>query len=359
MQKKLAKVTELADFDCIIDVRSPAEFAEDHVPEAISCPVLSNEERIRVGTIYKQVSAFEAKKLGASLVARNIAQCLEINFLDKPKSWRPLIYCWRGGQRSGALTHVMREIGWNAHQLAGGYKTWRRHVLTELTTLPGQLNFIVISGTTGSGKSRLLELLATHGAQVLHLEQMAAHKGSVLGNLPGQTQPSQRGFDTTLFNSISQFSPNRPVFVEAESRKIGQLQLPESLVTAIRRAPCVRLNATLDARIDFLLGDYEYAVSDPVWLLNCIERLRGTQSRETLDRWSQYISNGEFRQLVQELLVEHYDPLYRRSQNHNYVEHRQAQFIEIDDLGVASLTAVAQQLLDLGIERRADAIAQT
>ena len=344
MQKRLATVAQLAEFDTIIDVRSPAEFAEDHLPGAQSCPVLSNEERIRVGTLYKQVSAFEAKKVGAAIVSRNIAQCLESNFLDQPKNWRPMIYCWRGGQRSGAFTHVLCEIGWDAHQLAGGYKTWRRHVLTQLETLPDQFDFRVISGATGSGKSRLLETLAAQGAQVLHLEQMAAHKGSVLGSLPRQDQPSQKGFDTSLFAALGHLSSDRPVFVEAESRKIGQLQLPETLVAAIRRAPCARLQVNLDARIDFLLGDYDYAISDPTWLISCIDRLHGMQSRETLIRWNQLVADGNFRQLVEELLTQHYDPLYQRSQNHNYAEHGQARLVEVSDLSPVTLCELARQL---------------
>ena len=218
MHKKLATVAQLEDFDTIIDVRSPAEFLEDHIPDTQNCPVLDNQERIKVGTLYKQVSAFEARKVGAVLVARNIAKILENGFLEQAKNWRPLIYCWRGGQRSGALTHVMREVGWDAHQLAGGYKTWRRHVLSHLEVLPGQFDFRVISGATGSGKSRLLESLAAHGAQVLHLEHLAAHKGSVLGGLPGQSQPAQKGFDTVLFTALAKLSSDRPVYVEPIGR---------------------------------------------------------------------------------------------------------------------------------------------
>lgn len=345
MQKKLATVAQLAEFDTIIDVRSPAEFLEDHLPNAQNFPVLSNEERIQVGTLYKQVSAFEAKKLGATLVARNIATAIERGFLDKPKNWRPLIYCWRGGQRSGAFTHVLREIGWEAHQLGGGYKAWRRHVITQLETLPDQFDFRVISGATGSGKSRLLETLAAQGAQVLHLEQIAAHKGSVLGSLPDQIQPTQKGFDTLLFAALAHLKADRPVFVEAESRKIGQLQLPETLINALRRAPCLRLQVSLDARVDFLLEDYVYAINDTAWLASNIERLHSLQSRETLTRWNQFIIDGEFRQLVAELLTQHYDPLYVRSQNNNYVAHGEARVVTVDALSPARIDMLAKELL--------------
>lgn len=162
----------LGEFDAIIDVRSEGEFALDHIPGAINCPVLDNEERIRVGTMYVQVNSFEAKKVGAALVSRNIARHIETLWIDKPRDWKPLIYCWRGGNRSGAMAHVLAKIGWPAIQLDGGYKAYRTHVSEALTT-PPKLSYKVICGTTGSGKSRLLEVLGAIGAQVLDLEQLA------------------------------------------------------------------------------------------------------------------------------------------------------------------------------------------
>ena len=345
MQKKLATVAQLAEFDSIIDVRSPAEFLEDHLPGAQNCPVLDDEERIKVGTLYKQVSAFEARKVGAALVSQNIAKILENGFLEHAKNWRPLIYCWRGGQRSGALTHIMREIGWDAHQLGGGYKAWRRHVLSQLEVLPDQFDFRVVSGATGSGKSRLLESLATHGAQVLHLEHLAMHKGSVLGGLPGQVQPTQKGFDTILFTVLAQFQADRPVYVEAESRKIGSVQLPEKLIAALRRAPCLHLQVPLAARVDFLLEDYRYALKDTAWLVSNIERLHSLQSHDRLSRWNDFIAAGEFRQLVEELLTLHYDPQYLRSQKRNYVEHQTGSALNVDQLSPAAIDAIARELV--------------
>src|SRR6188474_3521832 len=193
-----AEQATFRSFDAIIDVRSPAEFAEDHVPGALSCPVLDNDERARVGTIYKQTSPYEAKKIGAALVARNIAGHLEAALADKPRGWKPLVYCWRGGQRSAAMAHVLREVGWDAMTLQGGYKAYRRYVVASLAQLPQRINFRVIHGVTGSGKSRLLRALADAGAQVLDLEDLAAHRGSVLGNLPGRPQPSQKMFESLL-----------------------------------------------------------------------------------------------------------------------------------------------------------------
>ena len=345
LPRGVATVAQLAEFDAVIDARAPGEFAEDRLPGAISLPVLNDGERARVGTLYKQVSVFEAKKLGAALVSKNIARHIEGHLLDKPKSWRPLVYCWRGGQRSGAFSHILREIGWDAHRLQGGYKSWRQHVIEQLALLPRQIDFRVVTGATGSGKSRLLEALAAQGAQVLHLEELAAHKGSVLGNLPGQPQPAQKGFESQLMAALAALDPSRPVFVEAESRKIGRLQLPDALLDAIRRAPGLRIEASLQARVEFLLRDYDYAMAEPVWLSERLDQLKGLQSNETLEHWRSLIAGQNFPALVEELLTRHYDPLYQRSQASNYHSFEAATRYGTNRLDSAALDDLATAIL--------------
>ena len=342
--KGLAKVAQLGEFDTIIDARSPGEFAEDHLPGAISCPVLNDEERARVGTLYKQASPFDAKKIGAVLVAKNIARHIETHFLDKPRTWRPLIYCWRGGKRSGAFTHILREIGWDAHRLDGGYKGWRRHVIDALNELPPRFTYRVITGSTGSAKSRILEAIARQDGQVLHLEELAAHKGSVLGNLPDQPQPSQKMFESRLYTALSGFDATRPVFVEAESRRIGALQVPDALIFTIRAAPCVRIETSRPARADFLLRDYDYFLTRPHWLMAQLNHLHGLQSSETLAHWRGMIEHGEFGALVESLLELHYDPLYERSQGKNY-RYADAEVFAVTDLSERSIDAAATEIL--------------
>ncbi|MDP1733876.1 MAG: tRNA 2-selenouridine(34) synthase MnmH [Sulfuritalea sp.] len=345
LPRGVATVAQLAEFDTLIDARAPAEFAEDHLPGAVSMPVLDDDERARVGTLYKQVSVFEAKKLGAALVAKNVARHIEAHMLEKPKSWRPLVYCWRGGQRSGAFSHILREIGWDAHRIQGGYKSWRQHVIEQLALLPPQVKFRVVTGATGSGKSRLLEALAARGGQVLHLEELAAHKGSVLGNLPGQPQPAQKGFETQLFAALSALDLSQPVFVEAESRKIGRLQVPDALLDAIRGAPGLRIDASLPARVDFLLHDYDYAIADPAWLIERLGHLKGLQSNDTLEHWRTLIAVRDFPTLVEELLTLHYDPLYERSQASNYNSFAAAKRYATQRLDAAALDQVAAEIL--------------
>ena len=341
----MANVTQAGDFEEIIDVRSPAEFADDHLPGAINCPVLSNEERARVGTIYKQESPFAAKKLGAALVARHIAEHIETRFLDKPREWTPLIYCWRGGKRSGAMTHVLRQIGWQAHALEGGYKAWRRHVVAELAELPQRFSFRVITGATGSGKSRLLEALAAQGAQTLDLEALAAHKGSVLGGLPDAPQPSQKMFESRLLAVLRRLTFDRPVYVEAESRKIGQLQVPGALLDTLRASPCLRIAASDAARIAFLTGDYDYFLANPAALKEKLACLRELQSGETLAHWNALIDAGDWSTLVAALLEKHYDPLYQRSQGKNYVRFADAPCFATDDLSPDGLKKLAAEIL--------------
>ena len=341
---QLVRYADLAAFDEIIDVRTPAEFAEDHAPVAINCPVLDDAQRVEVGTLYKQVSPFAAKKIGAAYVAENVARHLRERFLDRPKSWRPLVMCWRGGERSGAMTHILRRVGWDAQQLDGGYKAYRRLVVDTLVEQPRDFAFQVVCGATGSGKSRLLQALAARGAQVLDLEALACHKGSVLGVLPDADQPSQKAFETRLLAALAGLDPAHPVFVEAESRKIGRLHLPDTLLEGLRAGACIEVEAEFSARVEFLLRDYDYFLAAPDWLNQRLDALRPLQGHETVKRWQDLARSGAWRQLVSELLGQHYDPLYRRSQHHNFAGLATPRKLATEDLSPAGIDALAAQL---------------
>jgi tRNA 2-selenouridine synthase len=341
----IAKIQQLDQFEDIIDVRSPSEYAEDHIPGAINCPVLSDEERIQIGTMYKQVSPFEAKKLGAAYIAKRIAQHIETLFIGKPKEWKPLIYCWRGGKRSGSMTYILRQIGWNAHILDGGYKSYRRDVVSQLNTLSPQFQYQVITGMTGSGKSKVLERLSELGTQVLDLESLAQHKGSVLGNLPESLQPSQKMFETLLLLELQKFDPNQKVFVEAESRKIGCLHVPDALLNSMRQSPCSKIEATIDARVAFLIDDYPYFIEQPDNLIHTIGFLKELHGKEKLDHWRDLVLQKEWKQLVRELLEQHYDALYKRSQNSNYVNYEKAPCYTTADLSTKGIDILAHQLM--------------
>jgi tRNA 2-selenouridine synthase len=336
----------LTAFDAIIDARTPAEYAEDRVPGAISLPVLDDQERAQVGTLYKQVSPFAAKKLGAALVAKNIGHHLEAALADRPRGWRPLVYCWRGGKRSGAFAHVLREIGWDAHTLEGGYKAYRAWVVARLAEAPAGLRFRVVHGVTGSGKSRLLKALAAAGAQALDLEDLAAHRGSVLGQLPDRAQPSQKMFESRLLAVLAGLDPARTVYVEGESKKIGQLQVPEALIRAMRTAECVLLEADVATRIALLINEYRHFFADRKSLDAQLDCLAGLHGRERVAAWKALAAQGAWRELVGRLLEEHYDPAYRRSAQRNFARLPQAAVLRVADAGELSFARLARELVD-------------
>lgn len=320
MNSLLAPLDQIANFDEVIDVRTPLEFAEDHIPGAINAPVLSNEERVIIGTMYKQVSPFEATRLGAAMVSRNIAAHLETTFADRPRNWRPLVYCWRGGKRSGSMTTWFNLIGWRAKQLDGGYKTYRRAVIDWLDTLPRQFRYIVLAGHTGSGKTRLLNALAGANAQTLDLEALAAHRGSLLGMLPNESQPSQKAFDSALVTAFRGFDAQKPVFVEAESRRIGQVALPVSLTEQIHRGNCVRVETARDERIRLLLQDYSHLFDNRAFFKAQLAKLVELHGHKRIDEWQTMIDDDRRSELFEQLIDLHYDPAYARSTGKHFAK---------------------------------------
>ncbi len=337
-------VEERTAFDTVIDARSPSEFAIDHLPGAINCPSLNDEERCIVGTLYKQKGAFEARRLGGAMVADNLARHLRERFFDKPAHWKPLVYCWRGGMRSGSMVTWLRFVGWDAQQLSGGYKAWRRHVIAQIAALAPQLHLRVVCGPTGSAKTRLLEAMAAQGAQVLDLEGLARHRGSVLGAWPGVPQPAQTAFETTLAHTLEGFDLSRPVYVEAESSRIGRISVPPALIQRLRASPCVELAASPETRLEFLLRDYANLGDDRERLAKQLHSLRELRGNEVISRWQEWARSGDMRALFEELMSLHYDPLYARSQRTNLAQWDQRLRLEAADLLPASIADLAQSV---------------
>jgi tRNA 2-selenouridine synthase len=308
----------LAEFDTVIDARSESEYAEDRLPGAVNWPSLNDEERRLVGTEYAQVSAFEAQKRGAALVARNIARHLEREVAAKPRHWKPLVYCWRGGKRSGSLASVLGQIGFRATLLEGGYREYRRAVLRALDELPMRYSYRVVCGTTGSGKSRLLQRLAAQGAQVLDLEALANHRGSVLGLVPGSPQPSQKQFDSRVWAALRDFDAARPVFIESESKKVGDLRVPPVLIERMRASPCIRLDLAVDARVALLHEDYDFFVADTESFCARLDALRTMRGHAVVEGWQAAARGGRTDAVVRDLLESHYDPIYLQSMQRNF-----------------------------------------
>ena len=345
MTFKPTTIADLDSFSELIDARSPSEYAADHLPGAINCPVLDDEERRVVGTTYVQVSAFEARKIGAAMVSRNIADHLDRLFRDKPKDWRPLVYCWRGGMRSGSFVTILRMIGWDAQQLQGGYKSWRAHVIALLAERAPRLRLRVLCGPTGSAKTSVLHALAALGEQVLDLEGLAAHRGSVLGEMPDRRQPSQKAFETQLAQRLAAFDPDRTVWVEAESRRIGRLSVPEPLLQRLRASPLVEIQATADARVAYLLREYAWLGADGALLSDKLGTLREVLAKDLLAQWQAWAREGDLPPLVAALLQQHYDPLYKRSQSRDLRALAEAAVVGADDLSAAGIEDLARRIL--------------
>jgi tRNA 2-selenouridine synthase len=331
-------------YDTIIDARSPSEFAEDRLPGAVNWPVLDDAERAEVGTIYTQVSTFEARKRGAAIVSRNIARLIDEHIAGLGREWRPLVYCWRGGQRSGSFAIVLAQIGFRTRQLQGGYKAYRELVRNELTELPLGFDWRVLGGRTGSGKTRLLAALAAEGAQVLDLEALAAHRGSVLGELPDQPQPSQKEFDSRIWHALRGFDPARPVFVERESRRIGRLQLPDAVLQAWHdcgRAIQVELSPA--ERVALLTEEYAFFTRDVDALNERLHVLTELRGKATVARWQSLAASGDWPTLVTELMQQHYDPLYDRA-TRAFADASNIETITLSDARPATLADAARRL---------------
>lgn len=296
----------------IIDVRSPAEFAADHIPGAINLPVLSDEERAVTGTIYKQESRFLARKTGAAYIAANVARHLQGALKDRPGDWQPLIYCWRGGMRSGGMATILSQIGWRVSVLEGGYRTWRREVTARLYDTPLPWRFVLLQGNTGTGKTEILKIVSARGVQILDLEGLAKHRGSVLGGFSAASQPAQKMFESTILAALEVFDPARPVLVEAESSKIGGLSLPPMLWQAMRSAKIIEITAPLNARADYLVQAYTDIIADKSELMTRLQRLKGPCSKALVDEWCALARADLFAPLAASLMREHYDKAYGR-----------------------------------------------
>jgi len=337
-------IARLDEYSAILDARSEDEYALDHLPGALNWPSLNNEERKLIGTIYTQVSPFEAQKRGAALVAANIARHIERDVIDKPRSWQPLAYCWRGGKRSGSLALVLGQIGFKVGVIEGGYKAFRSAMLAALPELAASLEYRVICGPTGSGKTRLLQALAQAGAQVLDLEALASHRSSVLGMIPGQPQPTQKRFDTLVWDTLRRFDAARPVFVESESRKVGNVAVPDALIERMRASPCLRLELPDDERVALLMEDYDFFARDQALFCERLEALTELRGKAVVKGWQAQIAAGETEAVVRELLLKHYDPGYAASIGRNFAGYAGARAIAPADRSPAAMAELAKQV---------------
>ncbi len=343
----LVKSWNASDYDMIIDVRSPAEFGEDHLPGAINLPVLDNTQRAEIGKMYKQISPFAAKRAGAAFVAGNLARHLGSTLKEANRKFRPLVYCWRGGQRSRSMAQIFSEIGWQTDLIDGGYKRYRKHVLDGLDNLPKSLRLVLLRGRTGLAKTHILQAAQAKGAQVIDLEGLANHRGSLLGAAPDGKQPPQRLFESNLHTVLNNFDEARPVFIEAESNKIGQIHVPAALWAAMRSANSVEVQTKIHYRVSFLCRDYAHIIANPALLEPLFEWAVTRHGHEVVNGWRQFIAAGDWRGFVHAVLLDHYDPAYDKSaalRNHKIIATLDAGFLD-----TIAIERAADQLLVAGL----------
>jgi tRNA 2-selenouridine synthase len=337
-------IARYSEFSSILDARSEDEWAEDHLPGALNWPSLNNDERRIVGTLYKQVSPFEAQKRGAAMVAANIARHIERGVMDKPKNWHPLAYCWRGGKRSGSLALVLGQIGFRVSIIEGGYKAFRAALVQDIPRLVAGLQLRVVCGPTGSGKTRLLQSLRKAGAQVLDLEDLANHRSSVLGAIPGVPQPSQKRFDTLVWDELRRFDPSQPVYVESESKKVGDVAVPDSLVAAMRASPCYGVDLPLEERVALLLEEYDFFVKDADAFCGRLDALVQLRGKAVVQGWKDHVRAGRFDAVVRDLLAVHYDPGYARSMRSNFARYDETKVLAAASRSTETFDRLAREL---------------
>ncbi|UUX96625.1 tRNA 2-selenouridine(34) synthase MnmH [Aquabacterium sp. J223] len=339
------EVQEFSSYSLIIDARSPHEYAEDHIPGAVNLPVVDDNEYAVVGTQHK-TDKHAAYLIGVEYSLRNIAAQIKPLISRYSPNDRFLVYCFRGGKRSRLWADNLRTIGFEVDVLSGGWKNYRRWVRSGLDALPRAFSFRVLCGPTGCGKTRVLQELQRQGHQVLELEGLASHRGSLLGDLPGQPQPTQKLFDTHLVDLLRTFDPEKPVWIEAESKKIGNLQLPDGLYEAMHRSPVINLAVPMSERVKLWREDYPHFAADPVAMVRKLEPLKPLVGKETLGEWTAHATQGRIDALFESVMRKHYDPCYERSSRGHYGAKLDDQTVELNCLDREALSGAVRHLVD-------------
>jgi tRNA 2-selenouridine synthase len=334
---------DFSSYDLIIDARSPREYAEDHIPGAINLPVVDNDEYAEVGTLHR-TDPMAAYQIGVAYSLKNIARYLQTDIAKYPRKSRILIYCFRGGKRSRLWFDALDTIGYRVERIPGGWKAYRRWVNAQLAELPARFRYLVLSGPTGCGKTRLLWALERAGAQVLDLEGLAVHRGSVIGAVPGKTQPTQKLFDSFLLRKLSGFDADKPIWVEAESKKIGRVQLPEALLARMRECTTLFIDASMEQRVKLWREDYRHFEEDPQALLTQLAYLRPLVGGPEYEEWQRFADEGQMPELFEHLMRNYYDPLYRRSTLRNYPDIDKSPRVLLEDLSPEALVEKAQAM---------------
>lgn len=334
---------KFSEYDLIIDARSPREYAEDHIPGALNWPVVFDEEYAEVGTLHR-TDRMAAYQLGVRYALTNMSKRIEQDLKDYRFDSKILVYCFRGGKRSRLWLNSLDIIGYRVEVLKGGWKAYRHTVNEALASVPTRYRYNVLSGSTGCGKTRLLYALQKAGAQVLDLEAIAVHRGSIIGAVPGQSQPTQKMFDSLLVQKLSTFDTEQPIWVEAESKKIGNVQLPDALLATMRKGTIIQVSSDMAQRVTLWREDYRHFEEDPAGLLGRLQHLIPLVGKKEFDAWQSLADEGNIPLLFETLMRNHYDPAYNRSILRNYPDIASAPTLTLQDLSPDGLLPVAADL---------------
>lgn len=292
----------------LIDVRTPKEFEEEGIPGAINIPLLLDDERINVGTAYKQNSPEKAKELGIEAISKRLPEVFKE--VQKYAKGRLAFYCAKGGMRSGAMAALFSALGYKTWKLDGGYKAYRQYILETIPKLNKEIKYYILHGKTGIGKTKILEKLEERGYSVLNLEKMADHKGSFFGGVCEKREQNQKRFESLIFEYLYKNKPDY-ILAESESKRIGNVYVPESIFNSLASGKHLSLETTIEERVKIINEDYSGATQDE--LQQCLDKVARYIDKEKYIKYSNLLKKNEIDELSKLLMKEYYDPLYQKS----------------------------------------------
>jgi tRNA 2-selenouridine synthase len=299
----LEKFWQLRQEIPLVDARSPGEYAHSHIPEAINLPILNDEERVHVGTLYKNSGALAATLKGFELVGPRFHE-IQKSALTQFPDRKVILYCWRGGMRSQILSWLLSQVGFQVFRLEGGYKSYRKFTFDQVRL---SYPYLVLGGKTGTGKTVLLQKLREEGEQVIDLEALAHHKGSSFGAIGQKPQPSVEHFENLLAEQLRLIDSKNPIWIENESQRIGNILLPESMYVQMTQSPRIEIQKTTEERIEHI--SQEYAQLDAIELMDAVKRIQkrlgGLRTQQAIED----IKNKNHASWIANMLI-YYDKAY-------------------------------------------------
>ncbi len=310
--KEVTVETAIGEGFKLVDVRTPTEFEEFHIPGAENVPLLGDEERAKVSEVYYTKGEREARFLALRLAGPRLYRIVEEVRRLKKKHRQVAVYCWRGGMRSLAVCTICNLAGLDVSRLKGGYRAFRRFALRRMEELLEGKEVVVIYGPTGTGKTRMIQALSQMGYPAINLEALAGHRGSVFGGI-GLKQPSQKMFDSLLWLELERLKASTYIVVEGESRKVGRLFIPDALWKRMERGRNILITAPLNVRVELSLREYLSADASPDIYLEALGRVRKLLGEHRFTYIKNLIAGERYEEAVKELILGYYDPLYRNS----------------------------------------------